>query len=153
MAGDHGKSGYVNFCSVEGETTTSKSEYYSYNAENGVDSYEDSASPGNSATDEDYSKGFQLWMVGTAVSVGMALTAIHMGQKKDGVDIVNDDSAVGKNVTGSVNRRLSAVSAFADGVMGSTTGAKQVELSQYQPSDQQLSASPSPPSYPTSSYV
>ena len=127
-----------------GSATTSNSDYYSYNAEDGVsnvDSYEGNGTPGNLATDGKFSSGFQLWMVATAISVGMALTAIYIGQQKNRAV---DDSPVGKNVTGSVNRRLSAVSAFADGVMGSTGGAKQVELKQYQLSD---------PSYPQSSFV
>ena len=150
------KSHYSNFCESESTTTTTSSAESS-----DVNSYTDNTAPGSVTTEGNYSKGFQFWMVATAASVGLALVAIHLGQRKerdtdpypDGGD--NDNESLsssysgGANARGSVGLRLAAVSAFADGMMpGTTHTTKQVELSEYQ-----LDDTPSPPSYPQSALV
>merc|ERR1712238_390051 len=118
-----------------------------------ANSYVGSSETG-SVTTGNYSKGFQFWMVATAAAVGMAIVAIHIGQRKEkqGNAIADDESSVGASVTGSVGRRFSAISAFADGVK--PTNNKQVELAEYQlESDTPQESAPSPPSYPQSQFV
>lgn len=111
-----------------------------------------------------YAKGFQFWMVAAAASVGMALVAVHLGQRKERhteeelmederYDGNGDDASAGANVKGSVGRRMAAVSAFADGVIGrKSKSSKQVELSEYQLDDSTLTTPP-PVSYPQSSFA
>jgi len=145
---DH-KSHYSRYCGDSGTETQTQ---YSYNEDsNNADAYIGNSETGSVATGENYSKGFQLWMVATAAAVGMALVAIHIGQRKEREnpdEIADDESSVGANVTGSVGRRLSAISAFADGVMPTN---KQVELAEYQLESDTPQASP--PSYPQSQFV
>merc|ERR1712238_652600 len=131
------KSHYSRYCEDSKDTTTTQS-----STETG------------SVTTGNYSKGFQFWMVATAAAVGMAIVAIHIGQRKEkqGNEIADDESSVGASVTGSVGRRFSAISAFADGVK--PTNNKQVELAEYQlESDTPQESAPSPPSYPQSQFV
>jgi len=153
MQSESHKSHYVNFCTATTETTTSESAYSG--ADSSVDAYADSSTPGNVTMDGNYSMGFQFWMVAAAASVGMALVAVHVGQRKErdtGEIMEDDDDAMsgGANVKGAVGRRMAAVSAFADGVIntGGAKSSKQVELSEYQ-----LDDSPPPVSYPQSSFV
>jgi hypothetical protein len=151
------KSHYSKFCGSD--STTSTTSESSYNGESSsVDAYTDNSAPGSVTTEGNYSKGFQFWMVATAASVGLALVAIHLGQRKeretdpypDGDDNESLSSSYsgGANARGSVGLRLAAVSAFADGMMPSTNTTKQVELAEYQ-----LDDTPPPPSYPQSALV
>jgi len=139
------KAHYAEYCN-DGEDTATQ---YST-----ADAYVDNSETGSVTTGDNYSKGFQFWMVATAAAVGMALVAIHLGQRKErenSDEIADDESSVGANVTGSVGRRLSAISAFADGVIPTN---KQVELAEYQlESDTPQESTPSPPSYPQSQFV
>ena len=149
------KSQYSTFCDSDSTSTTTSSAESS-----DVNSYTDNTAPGSVTTEGNYSKGFQFWMVATAASVGLALVAIHLGQRKeretdpypDGGDdneSLSSSYSGGANARGSVGLRLAAVSAFADGMMpGTTNNTKQVELSEYQ-----LDDTPSPPSYPQSALV
>jgi len=146
------KTHYSKFC--DSTTSTSSSE------SNSVDAYNDNSAPGSVTTEGNYSKGFQFWMVATAASVGLALVAIHLGQRKeretdlypDGDDdneSLSSSYSGGANARGSVGLRLAAVSAFADGMMPiSNNNNKQVELAEYQ-----LDDTPPPPSYPQSALV
>jgi len=139
------KSHYSRYCEDSEDTTTTQSST--------ADSYVGNSETG-SVTTGNYSKGFQFWMVATAAAVGMAIVAVHIGQRKEkqGDEIADDESSVGASVTGSVGRRFSAISAFADGVK--PTNNKQVELAEYQlESDTPQESTPSPPSYPQSQFV
>ena len=61
--------------------------------------------------------GLGIWMFFLAGSVLAAMAAINMGQKKKPKVLTNKHP-----MAGSVNRRVGAVSAFADGALGSSLG-------------------------------
>lgn len=143
MSSHHGKSHYSAFC------TTSTSQASEANT---ADSYQDSATPGSVSMDGNYSMGFQFWMVAAAASVGLALVAVHMGQRKNDQqreELLEDEESQGASMTGSVGRRMVAVSALADGYMaGSGASGTQVEMAEYKLEEQP----PSSP-YPKSSFA
>jgi len=161
MKSNSHKSHYSQFCesSDSSTTTTSSSESSTNSASsstNSVDAYVDNSTPGNVTMEGNYAKGFQFWMVAAAASVGMALVAVHLGQRKEQQtedELMEDEEEQYDNgdVKGSVGRRMAAVSAFADGVIGRKSSSKQVELSEYQLEDSTLT--PPPASYPQSSFV
>jgi len=140
---DHGKSKYSKFCSGDGSGSSSSSN-------TSVDSYVDNSTPGNVVSDGRQSAKFGFWMIAVAGSVGMALVAVHIGQRKDPFGNRDDDdntSLAGGEVRGSVGRRVGVVSDLFNGVLGRRGNKKeQVELAEYQLEDP-------PPSYPQSSMV
>ena len=88
--------------------------------------------------DGNLSVGVQFWMVAAAMSVGMALVAIHMGQRREAI-VRDERSLMGAEVRGSVGRRVGVVSGLMDGVL--TRGQpKQVEMLEIERSDTYESA-------------
>jgi len=141
MSSQHHKSHYSEFCDT-GSTSSSSSASAVQSTE--VDAYQENATPGNVSMDANYAAGFQLWMVAAAASVGMALVAVHMGQRKDRRSVIlEDEENPGPSMTGSVGRRMVAVGGLADGVCGGASGGQQVEMSQYKLEESPIEFSPS----------
>eukprot|EP00536_Pseudo-nitzschia_multiseries_P011857 jgi/Psemu1/326619/estExt_fgenesh1_pg.C_4280003 len=141
MRSHHGKSRYANFCSSSGDSDGDSS---SSSSSATADAYQDNATPGSITMGERLAEGFQFWMVAAAFSVGVALVAVHIGQRREERSELLEDYDDGASMAGSVGRRMAAVSALADGVMaGSGRTNRQVEMAEYQLED----------SYPTSSFA
>ena len=121
---DPGKSKYSKFCSY-GDGSGSSS---SANSANGADAYNENTSPGQVVADGSYAVEFQFWMVAVALSVGMAATAVHLGQRRE-IRVAQDPNAPG-NIRGSVNHRIGIVSDLMDSVLGQRP-PQQVEMAQY----------------------
>ncbi len=121
--GHHDYSVFCNVCDSSGNAVASSSSQ--------VDSYNGNSTPGSFVGSGSYSTAFSAWMVAVAISVGMALVAVHIGQRRE--DVVGEDrSLLGAEVRGSVGRRAAVVSGLMDGVLGNRNDSKQVELSEYQ---------------------
>jgi len=121
-----GKSHFSQFCNM----SASASSTASASANSNVDSYNGGTTPGGFISDGSYSVGFQFWMVAVAMSIGMAIAAVHIGQRRE--DLNNEDkSLLGAEVRGSVGRRAVVVSGLMDGVLGQKNVPKQVELAEY----------------------
>ena len=145
MSSQHHKSHYSEFCNT-GSTSSSSSESAVQSSE--VNTYQDNVTPGNVSMDGNYAMGFQFWMVAAAASVGMALVAVHIGQRKDQrSEILEDEESPGPSMAGSVGRRMVAVAGLADGVYGGASGGQQVEMSQYKLEENPVVV------YPRSSFV
>lgn len=120
---------YGQFCNYSSSSTANT------NAAN-TDVYNGNSTPEGVVAGGNYAMGFQFWMVAVAVSVGMALVAVHMGQRREDLED-EDKSLLGAEVRGSVGRRVGVVSGLMDGVLGektttTTTTSKQVEMAEYQ---------------------
>jgi len=119
----HDYSGFCNICDSSGNVVTSSSSQ--------VDSYNGNSTPESFVGSGSYSTAFSAWMVGVALSIGMALVAVHIGQRRE--DAVGEDrSLLGAEVRGSVGRRAAVVSGLMDGVLGDKRNSKQVELSEFE---------------------
>lgn len=129
-----GKNSYKKYCNYtpSSSTTTASSTSYEVNSASGNDVYNGNSTPQGVVFDGNLSAGFQFWMVAAAISVGMALVAVHIGQRREDLED-EDKSLLGAEVRGSVGRRVGAVSGLMDGVLGGKpSSSKQVELSGYQ---------------------
>jgi hypothetical protein len=137
------KKKYNKFCSMSSSSNSVNAAEYD---EATVDAYQGNSSPESVVSDGNYAMGFQFWMVAVAASVGMALVAIHMGQRKERLsEGMEDEDAPGATVAGSVGRRMHAVTALADGMMGG--GKQYLEMASYSLEE------PYPNDYPQSSFV
>lgn len=134
----HHHSHYSKFCDTD--TYFGDSESASVSSASSVDAYNGNAAPDGFTNGGAYAATSQFWMVAVAASVGMALVAIHMGQRRERPQ-ADDQSLMGAEVRGSVGRRVAGVSALMDGVLGGTSssssfaqsgGGTQVEMSEYQ---------------------
>ena len=97
-----------------------------------ADGYNVTSTPEGVVGGGNYAMEFQFWMVAVAVSVGMAIAAVHIGQRREDLDN-EDKSLLGAEVRGSVGRRVGVVSGLMDGVLGEKkTGPKQVELAEFE---------------------
>lgn len=132
----HHHSHYSEFCDTDtyfGDSSSS----VSASSTSSVDAYNGSSTPAGFTNDGAYAATFQFWMVAVAASVGMALVAVHMGQRRERPQ-ANDQLLMGAEVHGSVGRRVAGVSALMDGVLGGTSSAQSggggthVEMSEYQ---------------------
>ncbi len=127
----HDKSHYSEFCNMSASTSVPSA---IANAASSSDPYS-GQTPGGFIGGGNYSIGVQFWMVAASLSVGMALVAVHVGQRRE----ANERSLLGAEVRGSVGRRVGGVSGLMDGVL--TRGQpKQVEMLQIERSDTYESA-------------
>jgi hypothetical protein len=145
----HHKSHYSKFC----DTDSYFGEGDSVSSASSVDAYNGNSTPDGVVNGAGFAATFQYWMVAVAASVGMALVAIHIGQRRERRVSADDQSLMGAEVRGSVGRRVAGVSALMEGVLGAkssnstNTGGTQVEMSEYQLDDSRSS------SYPESAIV
>lgn len=129
-ASDPRKSKYSKFCdNYDSDGSTSSSS--SANSASGADAYSENSSPDAVAGSGSYSVEFRFWMAAVALSVGMALVAIHMGQKRE-IRLAGDDeneTAPGE-IRGSIRHRVGVVSDIMDSVLSDRVGTR-VEMSGY----------------------
>eukprot|EP00534_Pseudo-nitzschia_fraudulenta_P018715 CAMPEP_0201274964 /NCGR_PEP_ID=MMETSP0853-20130426/51061_1 /ASSEMBLY_ACC=CAM_ASM_000640 /TAXON_ID=183588 /ORGANISM="Pseudo-nitzschia fraudulenta, Strain WWA7" /LENGTH=235 /DNA_ID=CAMNT_0047582475 /DNA_START=206 /DNA_END=913 /DNA_ORIENTATION=+ len=107
---DPHKSSYGGFCD-SGSSSSSSSSYAADGSS--VDAYSGETNPGSFVTGGSRSAAFRFWMVAVAASVGTALAAIHVGQRRG-----RHGGGDNGGARGSVGRRVAAVAALADGVLG-----------------------------------
>lgn len=130
----HDKSHYSQFCNMATSAPTTTNVAAATSAE----VYGGNQTPGGFIGDGAYSIGTQFWLVAAALSVGMALVAVHMGQRREAI-LRDDRSLIGAEVRGSVGRRVGVVSGLMDGVL--TKGQpKQVEMLEIERADTYESA-------------
>ena len=122
---DPGKSKYGKFCDG-GDGSSSSS---SASSASSSDAYNENTSPGQVVADGTYAVEFGFWMVAVGLSIGMALVAIHMGQRRE-IRTARDEAGPGE-FRGSVSRRVAVVSDLMDSVL-SQQPPKQVEMAEYQ---------------------
>lgn len=150
MKTHHGKSGYKEFCSDSSSGSSGSSSSSSSSSASSADAYNGNSTPEGVVSSGNLSVGFEAWMVAVAASVGLAIAAIRMGQRRERADETLPLSGQGGQVRGSVGRRVGVVSDLLNSVLAkgdngdangnSSRNSEQVEMAEYQLEDSRTSS-------------